>query len=159
MKNKSGFLLISVCVYLVCFTLLIALTTRVLLPGLIAMQQKHRRCQEIMEMHMAADLLLRDLWTAPATPQSWYRCTQSTLVWQREKDAVGWYVTREGIQRAQGDYDATRHVWRKKVQSVVSRHTRVHFSHEASPDRMLMLSAHCAYNDIKTELVWSFYGR
>ncbi|HEV2916479.1 MAG TPA: hypothetical protein VGW78_01920 [Candidatus Babeliales bacterium] len=159
MKNKKGFLLISLCIYLLCFGLLLLGTIRLFLPALLGMHTCHKKTHTILDMQNVADVLLHDLWQATSDKKQWYIYNNTTLLWQSDNDAISWVNTPEGIMRMQGEYDSRRHVWHKKIQNLIAPSMQIQCTVQDSIERLLFILVTIKHEQEKLDVVWSFYGR
>jgi hypothetical protein len=161
-KSDGGFLIISVCVYLACFMMLVMVGSQVLWPGLVLLQSRCGQCQSLVDMHMACDLFIRDLWEAPADSALWHLYTDKAIIWSKKKEeAVGWLISDEGIHRMQGLYDPKTQRWQKNIQSVVLKlkSTHAYFIIERTSLRMQTVCMEITEKNQSIQALWSFYGR
>jgi hypothetical protein len=159
MKNRHGFLLVSLSIYLICFALLVLGSLRIFVPGLLQMHAYHKKIQASIDAHLIIDQLFHDLWQAPKNIHAWPVHSSTTIIWHSGTDYIGWTNTPEGIKRIQGNYDIRSNTWHKKSQSLIASHGKIQFRADYNHEWMLALYIQVYDDHNRIDTVWSFYGQ
>jgi hypothetical protein len=135
---------------------------RLFVPALIHMHTMHQKAQAIMDIHTVADILLYDLWQSPSNKGQWNTYTSSIIIWNNGIESIGWSNTQDGVMRIQGNYDATKQQWTKKIQQLIGPQLHIHFAVDYSHDRINQVTVYIkdtkdTHNTVT--VMWSFYGR
>jgi hypothetical protein len=158
-RCNRGFLLVSLCVYLAFFMLLLVLSMQLMGPGIISSFSRTNGCQSLLDLHSASDLFLRDLWQAPADISAWHVHTDSLLIWNSGKKTVGWSTADATIKRMEGLYEPASGAWRDLIQSVVLKNAHGIFRSSHDTNHMKSIALHITKNNHSVQTFWCFYGR
>lgn len=101
-KQRSGFFLVEVMLYLFISSLMIMLLMGY--AGSTARQLRHwaLRAQRIAQAESALQLLVRDINAAPARASAWHEKGPNTLGWQVGKDKTTWRIDNNYLKRSSG---------------------------------------------------------
>jgi hypothetical protein len=158
-RNRHGFLILSLCIYLICFTLFVFLCSNFMWPSIKKIYTCHQKAKLISDLHLVSDIVLRDLWHAPSDLTQWYTHNTSTLIWKdHAKGAIGWFAQPHGIQRIQGIYDPLSSSWHSAAYTTVSRSITIHFASEYHHNRICYVQADLQNDTEQTTVAWSFHA-
>lgn len=72
-------------------------------------------------LHMAHDLLVRDIHGASSKRETWKKIEPDIVIWHIGRKDVGWQYKKGQLLRIEGNFDESTNRWHKKVQSVVAQ--------------------------------------
>ena len=110
-KEKNGSFLLELVVYV----MIVALFIRIFFPFIVRIQRDMQNqvddIRQRMHGYSAFNLLSRDIRMAPANKKYWYCLEKNYMVWQQDREAMGWYLKNGKLSRVKGIYDKRSNRW------------------------------------------------
>ena len=120
MFNSKGFLLVEYLLYFLLLLFLVMIVFQFSSSMYQCLIISSQRCNKMIALCAAQDLLVRDLQSAPAEKTRWKKIAKSLLIWQGKKNDIGWMLDGEKLFRLEGTYSTSRGLWLKKIKSLVA---------------------------------------
>ena len=118
MYNKKGFGLLVFLLYLALFSMMTVLICHVSTSLIIPSLQSLRKCQEIINLHIATDLFVRDIRTMRTTQYEWKQTAAQELIWHQKDTDLGWCLHNGTIERKEGIY---ANGWKNTTTTIIAK--------------------------------------
>src|SRR5579872_4896596 len=105
MYNKKGFGLLIFLLYLALFSMMTVFICHVATSLIIPSLQSLRKCQEIINLHIATDLFVRDIRNMRIAQYEWKKTTAHELIWHQKDKDLGWSFGNGALERKEGTYE------------------------------------------------------
>ena len=119
--KQPGVSLLEFLIYLMLFAFVAMSTSYLLVRANSMVFGQGATSNTMINLYVAHDLLARDLRTASAQKKQWKKITASALIWHAAQKDIGWYQEKDTLIRVEGQYNAEKNVWHKKIKSVVAQ--------------------------------------
>ncbi len=123
-RAKSGLTIIECLVYLSLLSFIatasMALITHLWQAGL----QQMRKEQSMLVLYSAYDSIAQDLHAAPQEKNAWKVTSSNMIIWQQDKEDIGWIIDKKSLLRITGTYNKKSKKWSKKQTSLVAHLAR-----------------------------------
>lgn len=157
--QAKGFLLIEFLVYLALFSLLALLVATFLVQSYALLQKHAIIAERTLRLHLASDLLRRDMEKASSATIDWdcqrnvakvhYIDFQGRLRFL----CIGWLLKKGRLMRSEGVYDFVHNRWQQQVQSVVADKVtllRFHYQKDETLENITRLVIECAAESVSS---------
>lgn len=115
---KNGFTLIEFIIYLMLFSIIVLLTSQWLVLSVGPLQKNNNILRDIVSLHTAHDVFMRDMISAPSHIDQWLERNSDLLIWRKNSTHIGWQIKNNRLIRISGNYDGSQ--WHKKTQSLIA---------------------------------------
>ncbi|MBT3827442.1 hypothetical protein HOL34_02375 [bacterium] len=120
-KNKAGFCLMNVAIYLALLTLLCLFSARLLVRATQELTLLVNQVPIKSDMLCAYDLFERDCSQAPAGASAWVQAKEHSLVWKVGNDICrGWCFKKGSLFRRRGKFNQKKGTWSRGSSSLLA---------------------------------------